>query len=489
MKGILGKISSVPVVLGLQVIASVVLVYFILNLNILPFRYVLIIIAVLLVLLGLMALLMRKPKKQPKHAKGSSRVSAAKIISVLLSVVMFVGSAFVARNASALSKVTGDNTTTTAISLVVMKDSSYEKAKDLEDKTIGINPSVNEDNIQTGISKLKKEISYNEEDYDSFADMGDDLYDGKIDAILIDYAYATVIEADHEYFESDTRIIWTYEITEENESTDSDKDVTSNTWTFYISGVDSRGSLNATCRSDVNMILTINPESKQILMTSIPRDYYVTLANAGQKDKLTHSGLFGTDNVVKTVENFMDIDIDYYGRVNFVSVVDIVDALGGIKVYSDKSFTPYTNRSIKISKGWQTMDGEHALAFARERYAYASGDAHRVANQQAVLKAIINKMISPAILKSYTKILDAIEDSFSTTISDDDIKELVKMQLDDGAEWDFQSSTLTGTGKMMTGGYMIPNRKLYYCIPDEDSIKENRGYIEKMLSGEKLDLD
>jgi len=237
------------------------------------------------------------------------------------------------------------------------------------------------------------------------------------------------------------------------------------------------------------MILTINPESKQILMTSIPRDYYVTLANAGQKDKLTHSGLFGTDNVVKTVENFMDIDIDYYGRVNFVSVVDIVDALGGIKVYSDKSFTPYTNRSIKISKGWQTMDGEHALAFARERYAYASGDAHRVANQQAVLKAIINKMISPAILKSYTKILDAIEDSFSTTISDDDIKELVKMQLDDGAEWDFQSSTLTGTGKMMTGGYMIPNRKLYYCIPDEDSIKENRGYIEKMLSGEKLDLD
>ena len=227
-----------------------------------------------------------------------------------------------------------------------------------------------------------------------------------------------------------------------------------------------------------------------MLMTSIPRDYYVKLANCGKKDKLTHSALYGgTENSIKTIEDFLDINIDFYARVDFQSVIQLVDALGGIDIYSDKAFIPYTDHGIKIPKGNVHMDGRMALAFARERYTYQSGDQHRTENQQAVLQAIIKKAVSPKILTNYSEILDSIKDTFTTNMPSSSIRALVNKQLDDNIKWDFQKSFLKGEGVMQTGGYSMPKTRLWYSIPDEDSIELNSKYINAMCDGKKIDTE
>lgn len=223
------------------------------------------------------------------------------------------------------------------------------------------------------------------------------------------------------------------------------------------------------------MIVTVNPQSKKILMTSIPRDYYVTLANKGKKDKLTHAGLAGVENSVKTLENFLDIDINYYARVNFTSLIQMVDALGGIEVYSDQDIP-----KLGIHKGINQMDGKKALSFSRERYSYKSGDNHRVQNQQKVLEAMLNKMMSPAIITNYSSILDHIDGCFETNMTSDEITSLIKMQLSDKSSWDIQQIQLQGHGAMLTGGAYMPGNRLYYMIPDEDSVSQCVAQIKEV---------
>ena len=227
------------------------------------------------------------------------------------------------------------------------------------------------------------------------AKLASDLYTGDCDAILLNESYRDLIKETYSNFDSKTKVLWQTKLVEKVENTASDINVTKKPFVCYISGVDSRGGVNENSRSDVNLLVTVNPNNGQILMTSIPRDYYVKLANCGEKDKLTHSALYGgTDNSVKTIEDFLDINIDFYARVDFQSVIQLVDALGGIDIYSDKAFIPYTDHGIKIPEGNVHMNGRMALAFARERYTYKSGDQHRTENQQAVLQAIIKKAVS-----------------------------------------------------------------------------------------------
>ncbi len=481
-------ISVWLIVLTIQFIASAALVYFVVKLGLLPALYEAI-LAVVLVVLFIINFFFAKPvKKIGKHAKTPIRPLIGKIVSLLLSILLIVASSMVARGGNALSKITGQNVQTTTFQMIVLKDSKYQKIEDLKDKTIGVTPDVNAKKYEKAEAALKDKITFKTKSYTSFEELGKDFYAGKIDAIFIDSAYDTLLLEDHPSFESETRIIWSYEIKETTNQGTANKNITKEAFTVLISGVDSRGSVSSTSRSDVDMLVTVNPKTEQVLMTSIPRDYFVPLANSGKKDKLTHSGLFGTENVVKTIENFMNVQIDYYARVNFKSVEKIVDALGGIDVYSDKSYVPWTNKSIRIPKGNVHMNGKMALAFARERHAYNDGDAHRAQNQQDVLKAIISKMSSPSILTGYGKLLDAVEGCFQTNMQDSKIKDLVNMQLDKGIKWDFQTTILTGTGKLMTGGAMMPNRKLYYLIPNQQSITTNSNYIKQMKKDERINI-
>ena len=233
------------------------------------------------------------------------------------------------------------------------------------------------------------------------------------------------------------------------------------------------------------MIVTVNPKTKQILMSSIPRDYYVTLANKGKKDKLTHSGLAGPENTVKTMDNFLGIDINYYARVNFTSLITMVDALGGIDLDSDSSFTAASGDSFR--KGVQHVNGKKALAFARERHAFGGGDNMRVKHQQDVLMAMLKKMMSPAIITNYTGVLNSIAGCFETNMSSDNITDLIQMQVNDMAQWTFTQKQFTGHGVMQTGGAYMPNTKLYYMIPDDSSVSENIAAIKAVLNGQTVE--
>lgn len=487
-ENIISKIVSWKVILGIQLVASIVFVALIFKLNALPMLYTMVVIGVV-VLLALFSFALMKPSK--KDEKGKVRNIIGKIISILLSVLLMVGSLYVAQGNSVLDAITGANEKTTRISLVVLKESDYQSVSDLKNKTIEANLD-DEDNVKymnQAIEALNKEESTIEVDNaSSYSKLAEDLYNGQTEAIYINEANYGMLEEEHETFINDTRVIWSYDIVEEVKDISKDVDVTKEIFTIFISGIDTSGPVSTVSRSDVNMLVTVNPETKQILMTSIPRDYYVTLANKGKKDKLTHAGLGGVENSVATIENFMDIDINYYARVNFTSLVKMVDALGGITVYSPVAFTT-RHGGYQIQKGNNEMDGDKALGFVRERYGLANGDNDRVKNQQRVLTGMLQKAMSPAILTNYSSVLSSIEGSFETNMSSSEITDLIKMQLNDMASWDIYQIQLTGTGKMMTGGAYMPNRSLYYMIPNEESVNECASLIKKMANGEKIHIE
>ncbi len=477
---IIKKITDYKIIIAIQLIASCMFIGILLKLGALPLKYLLIII-LLVLLLCIITFLLMKPSDKAKV-----RNIIGKIISLLLSIALLFASLKVAEGDSTLSKIAGASSQTTRISVIVLDESSYQELSDLKGETIEVNTSVDGDNMNKAIEAMKQEEpSIETEENSDFSDMANELYSKDINAIMINEAYYLLLENDHEYFEEETRVIWTYEIEEEIDDISKNVDVTNDVFTVYISGIDTSGKVSTVSRSDVNMLVTVNPNTKQILMTSIPRDYYVTLANKGKKDKLTHAGIFGVENSVNTIEGFMNIDINYYARVNFTSLVTMVDALGGITVYSPVSFTT-RHGSYQIVKGDNYMDGDKALGFVRERYSLSGGDNDRVKNQQRVLSAMLNKMMSPSIITNYSKVLKAIEGCFETNMSSNEITSLLQMQLNDMSSWDIVQIQLTGTGTSMTGGAMMPSSKLYYMIPDEDSVEKAASLIIQMQEGKKI---
>lgn len=481
---IIQKIVDWKVIHGIQVLASIVLIALFFKLNALPMLYIGAVI-VLVAILCLITFLLMKPSK--KKDAGKARNIIGKIISIVLSALLLFGSLSVAKGDSVIGKITGANSETTRISVIVMKDSIFKNIEDLKGQTIEASDTSSE-NMQKAIADLKSKVDNIEiQNVDNFVQLADDLYDGKTNAIYIDEGYSSMFEDSHENFSNETRVLYTYEITKEVQDFSKDVNVTNEVFNIFISGIDTTGPVSTVSRSDVNMIVTVNPKTKQILMTSIPRDYYVTLANKGKKDKLTHAGLGGVENSVKTLENFLGIDINYYARVNFTSLIKMVDALGGIDVESPVAFTTM-HGGYHIKKGTNHLNGDEALGFVRERYGLANGDNDRVKNQQRVLTAMLEKMMSPAVITNYSKVLDSIAGSFETNMSSSEITSLLKMQLNDMAKWDIMQIQLSGTGKSMTGGAYMPNNKLYYMIPDQDSVNECVSLIKKMDAGEKISI-
>lgn len=485
---LISKITSWQVILGIQAIASLLLIGLVFKLNALPLLYTMVLIGIV-VLLALITFLLMKPSKN--QGKGKIRNIIGKVISLLLSVFLMVGSLYIAQGNSVIDAISGANTKTTRISLVVMADSDYQEVSDLKNQTIEANLD-DEDNakyMNEAIEALNKEESTIQVDnVSSYVDMANDLYSGETKAIYINEANYGMLEEEHDTFKNDTRIIWSYDIVEQTKDISKNVNVTKEVFTIFISGIDTTGPVSTVSRSDVNMLVTVNPETKQILMTSIPRDYYVTLTNKGKKDKLTHAGLGGVENSVSTIENFMGIDINYYARVNFTSLIEMVDALGGITVYSPVAFTTL-HGGYQIHKGNNEMDGDKALGFVRERYGLSGGDNDRVKNQQRVLTGMLKKAMSPAILTNYSSVLSSIEGSFETNMSAGEITDLIKMQLNDMASWDIYQIQLTGNGRMMTGGAYMPNNRLYYMIPNENSVNECASLIKQMMNGEKISVE
>jgi LCP family protein required for cell wall assembly len=317
--------------------------------------------------------------------------------------------------------------------------------------------------------------------------MVQDLYDGNIQAIIYNTAYESSLTETFPTFSSDVRELKHIEIKTKVETVAGDKtDVTKNSFTVFISGIDTEGSIATTSRSDVNMLVTVNPTTKQILMTSIPRDYYVQLPGVSGEsyDKLTHAGLYGAQCSMDTLSQLFGVDVDYYAKVNFTTLRDMVNALGGVDLDSIYEFTTISGESFVQGMNYD-VDGSSALAFARERYNLPNGDNDRVINQQIVLKAIINKCMSPAILTGYMGIMESLSDSFETSLSQQQISSLVRMQLNDGASWDILSSRVVGTGDEGTC-YSSGDSQLYIMIPDDNSVTTAADYINRVKAGETV---
>lgn len=255
-------------------------------------------------------------------------------------------------------------------------------------------------------------------------------------------------------------------------------DVTSEPFNIYISGMDTTGKITEEARSDVNMIITVNPKTHKVLMTSIPRDYLVELQN-GEKDKLTHTGLMGIDETTSDVEDLLGIKINYYVKVNYNTLKDLVNSIGGITINSDKAFISYIGK-YRFVEGENQLDGAKALAYARERHAYSDGDNHRVRNQQEVLKAIVKKLTgSTTLLTRYNKILKYLAPTMEMNLTRAEVKALVKFQLGKNPKWKFESNSLEGFDAFSTV-YSAGNQQLYVMKPDEESIKKARQKIKEI---------
>ena len=264
--------------------------------------------------------------------------------------------------------------------------------------------------------------------------------------------------------------------------------ITKEPFVVYLSGVDNRGELTENARSDVNILAVVNPVTKQAALINTPRDYYVDLAGTESKDKLTHAGLYGVETSMATLGNLYGVDVDHYIRINFAGFISIIDAIGGVDVYSDQAFTsvgsPGYYDPTTFAEGWNHMDGKSALAFARERHAFKTGDIQRGINQMKVIDAMANKLKSPTLLMSFSKLMDAAADCFVTSFSQEQISALVRMQLGDLASWDIQSYTVTGSGAKSSKCYSAKGQSLYVMQPDENSVNEAKALIAAVLGGE-----
>ena len=294
-------------------------------------------------------------------------------------------------------------------------------------------------------------------------------------------------EEDDSGFADKIRILETIAITNEIEDITKRVSIKNTPFNVLISGIDTFGNINNTSRNDVNIIATINPNTNQVLLTSIPRDYYVKIYGTdGYNDKLTHASYYGINTAVKTVENLIGVPINYYVKVNFTTVVDLVDKIGGVDVYSDR-YLYIDNCSIRY--GMNHLNGKCALAFSRERMSYEDGDLHRGRNQQAVIEAIFKKITSGAtIISEYNDIISSLNGKFTTNMDLKEVSAFIKYELSDLGKYEFLFNQLNGYGSMGKT-YSYPYQDLWIMIPNEDSVMEGKTLIEKVLNNEYISKD
>ena len=473
----IGKIMAI-----IQIVLSVVFMAVLFMINVLPMKYMAIVFGILLFL--------------DMFSLGSQFTRSAHVIGkidcILMCILLILGNVYLIRTNATLFSITNNTYKVDRIAIAVLNSDPAQTIEDAAGYTFGAQVIGGSDKVEQAIDQITKELGqdlYYENYEDPYA-MVQNLYDGNIQAIIYNTAYDSSLTERFPSFSQDVRELKHIEIKTEVQNISGDKkDVTKVPFTVFISGIDTEGSISTTSRSDVNMLVTVNPTTHQILMTSIPRDYYVQLPGISGEyyDKLTHAGLYGADCSMNTLSQLFGIDIDYYAKVNFTTLRDMVNALGGVDLDSRYEFTTISGEYFVEGMNYG-VDGSSALAFARERYNLPNGDNDRVINQQIVLKAIINKCMSPAILTGYMGIMDSLSDSFETSLSQQQISSLVRMQLDQGSGWEILSSRVVGTGDENTC-YSSGDNLLYVMVPDYSSVETVAGFINRMRSGETLSAD
>ena len=472
----------IGVVLGvIQAVASVVFMIALFVLDMLPVKYLAIIAGLLLI-----ALLIVFTSQLLSKKKGI----AGKIFSVLMSVILAVGSFYIFKANGTVSEISGSGTKVDKVVVAVLADDPAESIQDAKDYSFGVQYALKGEEIQETVGAINEELgsAIAETEYRSVQEQATALHNGDVQAIIYNEAYNGILSEEFGDFGNSIKVIYSQSIETKVENNAAEQvEVKDDTFTVYISGIDVYGAIETNSRSDVNIMAVVNPTSHQILLVTTPRDYYVEIPgiSGGELDKLTHAGIYGVDASMATLGQLYDTTIDFYARVNFTSLVEMVDALGGVDVYSEQAFTTSedTGLVMNVVQGENHFNGQQALAFSRERMNVDGGDFQRGKNQQAVITAMIKKAVSPAILVGANGILNSVSGNVDTNMSQDQIQTLIKTQLSDGGAWNIKSVAAEGTGDQQYC-FSSPGSLLYVTQPDPNSVASIKAMIDSVENGE-----
>ena len=459
--------------LTIYVLLGGFLLFLIFRHNILAFRYLNVITAAVVILVALASLLLIIYRKVEKFT-----IFFLTLAILVSSVSFFALQQFVGFTSHINST---SNYSEYSMSVVVLKDSDVHNVTQLDSVT-GPTDTDN-DNIQKLIADIKtsqsKELTV--EQSTSYLAAYKSLVSGEAKAIVLNSVFENIIESEYPDYASKIRKIYTKNITKEVAAPKVSKNKSFN---VYVSGIDTYGPISSVSRSDVNILMTVNQDSKKILLTTTPRDSYVPIADGGnnQKDKLTHAGIYGVDSSIHTLENLYGVDINYYVRLNFTSFLKLIDLLGGVDVYNDQEFTSRHGK-FHFPVGNVHLDSEQALGFVRERYSLADGDRDRGRNQQKVIVAIIQKLTSTEALKNYSDIIQGLQDSLQTNMPIETMMDLVNAQLESGGSYKVNSQDLKGTGQMGLPSYAMPDSNLYMMEIDDSSLAAAKSAIQDVMEG------
>lgn len=454
----------------IEIILSVLFLGYIKRSGLLPDNYFYILLIVLAVLAIFNMLL--------QFLKGKIFILGV-ILSILASILSCVGMTGVRSAVELMERVSSLDYRTDNMVAVVKADDPAEELQDIANYRFGIQSGSDTENTEKMISDIEENLGreIKVQEYSNIQEEAEALLSGRTEAAVYNDAFTSILEEYIENYSSQVKVIYQYGVETPVETIEGEAQDVRQPFNVYISGIDVDGPISTTSRSDVNIIATVNPKEHKILLTTTPRDYYVTIPGVSgeQRDKLTHAGIYGVNKSIETLENLYGIDISYYVRVNFTSVVKIVDALGGVDVNSSYAFTT-THGNYEIQQGMNHLDGDAALGFARERYSFSSGDNQRGQNQEILLEALINKALSPAILKDMGTLISTLGENVETNMGSDQISSLINWQLENGGSWTIESQAAIGAGDTQAC-FSSGTQPLYVMWPNENSVN---GISEKI---------
>lgn len=463
-------ISKLNILSIIAVIVFSIFLYFLFSINILPTKYLILIILVVSILIILSIVFINLKKKVVKVI-GVVLIIISIILSGVGSYYLYYTNNFLNDSFSNVKKEVS------TYYIITNKDNKY-KEKDIKGD---IYYYENSTNIKKALNIVKENFSVKTSSYDNVTSMLNDIINKGIDFILIDKnSYSVVTNLDSTINQDIFKIVYEFDIEEEREES-----VEKTSFNIYVGGTDFAGLV------DYNSIITVNMNTHEILMTSIPRDYYMDIYGMdGKKDSLSHMFAFGEDKAMKSLEQFFDVKMDYYVRVNTESLVDLVDAVGGITYCSDQAFTTthalilnsYDDsgkQKLYVKKGCQELNGIETLTVARERNAFVGRDRVRQQNCQKIIIAIFDKLKSTNSLANYNEILNSLSDSYTTSIPRNVITNMAKDTLD-GAEWKFVTQSVDGSDKW-DADIAILNGKGYAMMPNMADVENARNQINKVL--------
>ena len=428
------------------------------------------------------------------HTRYTGRFIGGTVLAVIMIAILAFGGFYINKTRSAISNISGETTEVTQMAVYVKNDDAADSVEATAGYTYGILSSLDRENTDGAVAHLNSEFGteVQTKEYAGLTELADGILNGEVNAMLLNSGYLSVYEDMDGYTDFSTKIkeVGTVDvestIQSAEESTPIEPITTANggkVYAIYLSGIDTRGEMTAKSRSDVNIIATVNTDTHEILLVSTPRDYFVPLSiSGGAPDKLTHAGIYGIDVCMDTLGMLYDIDINYYFRINFGGFVKVIDALGGITVNSDYDFDSKNILGYHFNKGENYLNGEQALIFARERYAFQEGDRQRGKNQMEVIRGVVKKALSPEILTSYSSILSSLDGCFGTNITYEEIAQILQQQLTNGGDWTIVSYSVNGTGATEKPYSM--SQKAYVMVPDYNTVDKAKSLMEKVRNGE-----